>query len=333
MPAMAAVLLLLLALGCLVAWLWRTGRIGGTQSAGSLGATLGDRVRDQVGTFFPARPLSRRALPRRLLRAAEQTITIGVSGTVLVPTRIELTVNPADLEPFTDATEWLSRDIAEALRQRAVANEWVLPDGPHVTITADDERPVGVPRAVGRIGALSPQDVYTLRRPGPGPGAPPVRPDPPEPAHIPDSPGPGPRPEVTGATAAVIGPNGLDSLEDLHLPTIRAARALHLRLVATDMARGTEDGSLSAILVSSNAPLVLGRSREADLRVKDRQVSARHCAFTLDDEDGTVTIEDLRSTNGTYVEGQRIDRATLAQGETLRVGGCSWRVELEDVTS
>jgi pSer/pThr/pTyr-binding forkhead associated (FHA) protein len=46
-----------------------------------------------------------------------------------------------------------------------------------------------------------------------------------------------------------------------------------------------------------------------------------------------VRIEDLASTNGTYVDGQRIHDSELVPGATLRLGESSWRVEIDPVGS
>jgi hypothetical protein len=43
---------------------------------------------------------------------------------------------------------------------------------------------------------------------------------------------------------------------------------------------------------------------------------------------GTLTVEDLRSTNGTFVAGRRVHRTTLHDGDTLQVGESSWRIVL-----
>ncbi len=66
--------------------------------------------------------------------------------------------------------------------------------------------------------------------------------------------------------------------------------------------------------------LILGREREtADLVLDDPGVSGRH-ARVLPDH-GAVLVEDLGSSNGTYVNGQRISGPVeLAVGDELRVG-------------
>lgn len=298
---------------------------------------LADQGLDLLAQFYPSRPLSRRALPRRLLRAAEHTVTVGVSGVVLVPTRIRIAVNPADLEPFTEAMEWLRRDVAEALRLKADANGWVVPVGPHIEIVADEDRPVRLPRAVGRIDAFRPEEGGTRRWSSPQGDVP----HEPGPAHEDDRATPTPppsasapaveaEPENTGKTSIGVAADG--PYPGFDLPTVAEGVSIHLRLVSLASQPDTGERDLNVLLVSTAEPLVVGRSREADLQVKDRQVSARHCALAIDLEAHTVVVRDQGSTNGTFVDDQRVDEATLTTGTTLRVGSVSWRVELDQVT-
>jgi hypothetical protein len=65
--------------------------------------------------------------------------------------------------------------------------------------------------------------------------------------------------------------------------------------------------------------VVVGRGTEADLRINDPGVSRRHAVLRLE-EAGDLVVEDLGSTNGTLVEGQRVDRARLDDGATVRIG-------------
>jgi hypothetical protein len=68
----------------------------------------------------------------------------------------------------------------------------------------------------------------------------------------------------------------------------------------------------------STPVFVLGRGAEADLRLPDTGVSRRHAELHL--QDGTVTLVDLSSTNGTTVNGRRVDRARLTDGDRIGVG-------------
>ena len=64
--------------------------------------------------------------------------------------------------------------------------------------------------------------------------------------------------------------------------------------------------------------VVLGRSREADIRVADVNVSRRHAE--LRQEGAGYWIVDLDSTNGLEVNGKRVDRARLSDGDRITLG-------------
>lgn len=62
----------------------------------------------------------------------------------------------------------------------------------------------------------------------------------------------------------------------------------------------------------------VGRHPESDIFLNDVTVSRHHCRFvtTVD----TLTVEDSGSTNGTYVNQDRVDSAVLAAGDEVLVG-------------
>ena len=66
----------------------------------------------------------------------------------------------------------------------------------------------------------------------------------------------------------------------------------------------------------------VGRAPRADFILDVALVSRLHCRLTAADD--TLDVVDLKSTNGTYVNDKRVDAATLAAGDKLRIG----RVEL-----
>ena len=67
----------------------------------------------------------------------------------------------------------------------------------------------------------------------------------------------------------------------------------------------------------------VGRSTGADFIVDAALVSRVHCRLTAL-ADGGLEVSDLESTNGTYVNGERVERARLAPGDRVQMG----RVEL-----
>src|SRR5204862_7155621 len=84
---------------------------------------------------------------------------------------------------------------------------------------------------------------------------------------------------------------------------------------------GKDDESLTFRL-RSGAVKTVGRAPRADFIVNRALVSRLHCRLTAGDEQ--LEVEDLSSTNGTFVNGKRVKRAELASGDRLRLG----RVEL-----
>lgn len=64
---------------------------------------------------------------------------------------------------------------------------------------------------------------------------------------------------------------------------------------------------------------VIGRGKECDVVLTDRGVSRVHLRLHLD-EQGAVSALDMGSTNGTWVEGHRVEYQTLRDGDRLRVG-------------
>jgi pSer/pThr/pTyr-binding forkhead associated (FHA) protein len=63
----------------------------------------------------------------------------------------------------------------------------------------------------------------------------------------------------------------------------------------------------------------MGRAPRADFVVDAALVSRVHCRFTLKDTN-ELELEDLGSTNGTFVNGKKVTRVTLSDGDKLTVG-------------
>jgi hypothetical protein len=62
----------------------------------------------------------------------------------------------------------------------------------------------------------------------------------------------------------------------------------------------------------------LGRGVSNDVRLEDPSVSGSHCQITVDQ--GSVTIKDMGSTNGTFVNRAKIQETQLLSGQPLRLG-------------
>ena len=81
-------------------------------------------------------------------------------------------------------------------------------------------------------------------------------------------------------------------------------------------------GSETTFRLGSGSIKTVGRAPRADFVVDAALVSRVHCRLTATDD--RLEVVDLKSTNGTFVNGKRVQKAHLSAGDRLRVG----RVEL-----
>lgn len=72
--------------------------------------------------------------------------------------------------------------------------------------------------------------------------------------------------------------------------------------------------------------LTFGRSEPADIRVKDDRISRQH--FAIMPKGSSFFVQDLKSTNGTYVNGARITEAELKPNDRIRAGQTVFVFEL-----
>jgi two-component system, cell cycle response regulator len=100
-------------------------------------------------------------------------------------------------------------------------------------------------------------------------------------------------------------------------------------VIAMDVAPTATPGSKSAhlvVLAGANVgemyevkgTLIIGRGREADVRVQGDGVSRKHVRLRA--SLGKVVLEDLGSTNGTFVNGERVATRSLEDGDKIQVG-------------
>ncbi len=64
---------------------------------------------------------------------------------------------------------------------------------------------------------------------------------------------------------------------------------------------------------------LIGRNPGTDITLVDEGASRDHAVISSDD--GAFAIEDLQSTNGTRVNGKRVRRAKLEEGDEIQIGG------------
>jgi hypothetical protein len=64
--------------------------------------------------------------------------------------------------------------------------------------------------------------------------------------------------------------------------------------------------------------VVFGRAGDCDVTVPESSVSGRHARLSWDAS--TIVVEDLGSANGTWVDGERVERAVIKVGQDVRLG-------------
>lgn len=88
------------------------------------------------------------------------------------------------------------------------------------------------------------------------------------------------------------------------------------------LAESAAEGGPYRFRVTAGRARTLGRSTNADFVLDAVLVSRFHCSLSV--ADGELAVENLSRSNGTFVNGSRIERAVLKAGDRLRVG----RIEL-----
>jgi pSer/pThr/pTyr-binding forkhead associated (FHA) protein len=71
--------------------------------------------------------------------------------------------------------------------------------------------------------------------------------------------------------------------------------------------------------------VIVGRREDCDLRIPLGDVSRKHCRIVV--EDG-LRIQDLGSSNGTYVNNQRVQETDLNPGDVIRIGPVTFVVQI-----
>jgi len=92
------------------------------------------------------------------------------------------------------------------------------------------------------------------------------------------------------------------------------------------VASGKDKGMVIAL--DEGSVLTLGRSPSNDICINDNKISRIHCQIELAGD--TCSLSDLNSTNGTFFQDERIDEASLGDGDSFRLGFTAIRFECYD---
>jgi pSer/pThr/pTyr-binding forkhead associated (FHA) protein len=90
--------------------------------------------------------------------------------------------------------------------------------------------------------------------------------------------------------------------------------------VAGEISLEVIEGPDAGKQIMVDRPIVIGRDAQSDLVLEDGEVSGQHARITPS-PDGSATVEDLESTNGTFVnQNELVGPAHLEAGDQLLVG-------------
>jgi Protein of unknown function (DUF3662)/FHA domain len=250
------------------------------------------------GTFSRAfrsevRPVE---IARRLAREMEEHKASALSHTY-VPNEYRVFLSPRDRDRFADYEDALASDLAGYLLEHARRERLTLVSRPVIAFETADEL------GLGEFGIQT----RTVRPPEQPPEAE-------QPAQAPPAPVPAQPVEAESGRTMVYGSAGriAEPLEER--AQVRAATALVVL------------GAKRIIVGSGGA--TLGRSRQCDVVVDDPNVSRTHAE--LRPRGGSWVLTDLGSTNGSSVNGRRIDAPTVVKpGDEIELGTATMTFELQ----
>lgn len=85
-----------------------------------------------------------------------------------------------------------------------------------------------------------------------------------------------------------------------------------------------QDGAAKDFEIGERS-ITIGRSPDADIILLDEKVSRVHCGIRL--WDGEFYIKDLKSKNGTYVNGRRVEVSKLKSSDVIKIGSYTFTFE------
>ncbi|MDQ2782771.1 FhaA domain-containing protein [Lapillicoccus sp.] len=235
-------------------------------------------------------------LASAIRRAMDDRAAVMGHGRTMVPNIYTVELSTTDFDRLSGYEDALSDELVAAAQEHADSQRY-QPGGPvQVTFHKDDELETGVFRvrpATSRR-SIAPSTQLPQRAQSAQP-APQWAPEP-QPAGAP-APHPHANPHVNPAASA---------------PSRPAPSPVQRPWLVIDGERYPLIG----------AHTVIGRDELADIVLDDPGISRRHCEVrvTNDGPHLVTSIRDLGSTNGTYVNGERITSTRLGEGDQITVG-------------
>ena len=261
-------------------------------------------------------------LERRVERAMERARSTRDHRT-FVPAHYRVRLDPADLTDVADQAGGavaLAGRLADAALGFARSHGYQLPGRPIVALVADPS----VQRGVIEVDAVAAPSSAPTADVDVAPGLldmPTITPRP-MPAAVVAEPAPEPavRPAAPSADPDIPRAGGIrgdgGGTLAFRKPAPAPTRAV-LRVVGRDGGERTVE--------VDGAPLTVGRAADNGLALADPRVSRHHCR--LQARRGTLVLTDLASTNGSRVNGVRVDECALGSGDRILVGDTVLLVE------
>jgi hypothetical protein len=245
-------------------------------------------------------------LARKLAKEMDEHRSVSVSR-VYVPNEYTVYLSGADRQQFVSYEGSLVGELQEYLTEHARREGYALLTPPRVKFAIDDDL------AVGEFGIAT-----RVAQPGDGiaplPGAPAPAPAPAR-VSTPAAPAPPPPPVATPPVA-----DAAPAMTMVYPAAREWPEATPVSTPAPEPPREVVTLTLGGRAHPITSPrFVVGRSRECDLTVTDGNASRRHAEVVQ--EGDTYLVVDLGSTNGTELNGRRISREELADGDRITVGG------------
>ncbi len=236
-------------------------------------------------------------LARKLAKEMDEHRSVSVSR-VYVPNEYTVYLSSGDRQQFLSYEGSLVGELQEYLTEHARREAYALLTPPRVLFATDDDLAVGEFGIATRV--AQPEDgLASLPTPAAQPPA--------QSVSIPVATPPVVVPEAATVTTTMIYRQAdAEAAEDSAVPAPEPAR---------EIVTLTLDGRAHPVTATG---AVIGRSRECDVRVADGNASRRHAEVVQEGE--SYLIVDLGSTNGTELNGHRITRETLNDGDRITIG-------------
>src|SRR5687768_2444405 len=226
-------------------------------------------------------------IAKALTREADEQRSIMGESRILAPNVYVVRLGENDFQHLAQWSEQLAGELADMVAEHCDSEGYQVFDKVTVRLERDDDLPTGVFEVSSHVADPA--------RPPSAVNVPPVS------AAHPALP---PLPPLRGRVATDTGRQG---------PSVVGRAGAKPGLTHVLVVDGP--GTRHELTTGRN---VIGRGTEADIRLPDTGVSRKHVDVVLDG--GTATVEDLGSTNGTLVNGRRVSRQALVDGDVIRIG-------------